>query len=92
MPMPASASVRGFVAGVLLLTAASVHAQPSFDATVRDLASPDPGTRLHAAQLLKEAAYPEAALPLAAAVTDKEDAVQLEAIAGELNTSSRRRS
>jgi hypothetical protein len=35
--------------------------------------------------MLKEAAYPEAAVPLAALVTDPMDEVQLEAIAAELN-------
>src|SRR6185295_6577280 len=51
----------------------------------RDLASPDSATRLRAAKMFKEAAYPEAALPLAALVTDTQDAVQIEAIAAELN-------
>ena len=46
---------------------------------------PDAGTRLHAVQLLKTAAYPEAAVPLAPLVTDPQDEVQLEAIAAELN-------
>jgi len=35
--------------------------------------------------MFKEAAYPEAAVPLAALVTDTQDEVQLEAIAAELN-------
>jgi HEAT repeat protein len=60
-------------------------AQVSFEAAANDLASPDPATRLHAVQLLKTAAYPEAALPLAALVTDPQDDIQLEAIAAELN-------
>ena len=60
-------------------------AQIPFDQAAADLTSPDAGTRLHAVQLLKEAAYPEAAMPLAALVTDPHDAVQLEAIAAELN-------
>src|SRR6185295_12052526 len=51
----------------------------------RDLASPDSATRLRAAKMFKEAAYPEAALPLAALVTDTQDEVQIEAIAAELN-------
>jgi HEAT repeat protein len=59
--------------------------QVSFEAAINDLASPDTGTRLRAVQLLKKAAYPEAALPLAALVTDAQDQVQLEAIAAELN-------
>ena len=60
-------------------------AQVTFEAALNDLASPDAGTRLRAVQLLKKAAYPEAALPLAARVTDAQDDVQLEAIAAELN-------
>src|ERR1019366_1115099 len=48
-------------------------------------ASPDAGVRFRAAQMLKEAAYPEAAIPLAALITDPQDAVQVEAIAAELN-------
>ena len=60
-------------------------AQVSFEQATRDLASPDAGTRLKAAQMLKEAGYPEAAVPLAALVTDPADEVQLEAIAAELN-------
>ena len=60
-------------------------AQVPFEQAVADLASPETDTRLRAVQLLKKAAYPEAALPLAALVTDPQDAVQLEAIAAELN-------
>lgn len=60
-------------------------AQPSFEQTTGDLASPDPATRLRAVQKLKEAAHLEAAVPLASLVTDPQDAVQLEAIAAELN-------
>ena len=60
-------------------------AQMSFEQASRDLTSSDPATRLRAVQLLKRAAYPEAALPLAAVVTDAQDDIQLEAIAAELN-------
>jgi HEAT repeat protein len=60
-------------------------AQVSFEAAKNDLTSPDPATRLHAVQLLKSAAYPEAALPLVPLLTDPQDDVQLEAIAAELN-------
>jgi hypothetical protein len=60
-------------------------AQVSFEQATRDLASPDAGTRLKAAQMMKQAGYPEAAVPLAALVTDPADEVQLEAIAAELN-------
>jgi len=41
--------------------------------------------RLHAVQLLRDAAYPEAAIPLAATLADPDDNVQLAAVAAELN-------
>jgi HEAT repeat protein len=60
-------------------------AQVTFEQATRDLASPDAATRLRAAQMLREAAYPEAAVPMAALVTDPEGGIRLEAIAAELN-------
>ena len=60
-------------------------AQVSSEQAVRDLASPDANVRLRAAQRLKEAAPPEAAVPLAALVTDPQDDVQFAAIAAEVN-------
>lgn len=71
-------------AGVLLLTAA-LSAQVAFEQAIQDLASRDAGTRLKAVQALKSAPYLEAAVPLAAAVTDSQDQIQLDAIAAELN-------
>jgi HEAT repeat protein len=59
--------------------------QVSFEQATSDLTSADPAVRLRAAQPLKQAAYLEAAIPLAALVTDPQDEVQLEAIAAELN-------
>src|SRR6266540_4857126 len=59
--------------------------QVTFEQATTDLSSSDPGTRLKAAQMLKEAGYPEAAVPLATLITDPADEVQLEAIAAELN-------
>lgn len=59
--------------------------QITFEKTVADLSSADPGTRLRAVQLLKAAGYPEAAAPLAKTVLDPFDETQLEAIAAELN-------
>ena len=59
--------------------------QITFEAVSRDLANPDPAARLRAARLLKDAGYPEAAVPLAPLVTDPQDDVQLEAIAAEVN-------
>src|SRR5215208_3410416 len=38
--------------------------QVSFEQASADLASPEAGTRLRAVQLLKQAGYPEAAVPL----------------------------
>src|SRR4051812_16870850 len=60
-------------------------AQIPFEQVSVDLASPDAKVRLRAVQLMKGGAYPEAALPLAAIVTDPQDDIQLEAIAAELN-------
>jgi HEAT repeat protein len=59
--------------------------QVPFEQAVADLTSRDSGVRLHAVTLLKAAPYPEAAVPLAAAVLDSEDPIQFEAIAAELN-------
>ena len=70
---------------VLALVAPAYAAQATFEDVVRDLQHPDPGARMKAARLLKDAAYPEAAVPLAPLVTDPQDEVQIEAIAAELN-------
>jgi HEAT repeat protein len=70
---------------VVFLALPGLSAQVSFEQAAADLASKDPATRLRAVQLLKTAAYPEAALPLAALVTDTQDDIQFEAIAAELN-------
>jgi HEAT repeat protein len=78
--LPAAPALPGLPA-----VAALKAEPPSYEQTVADLKSPDRSARLRAARLLKEAAYPEAALPLATAVTDSDDHVQREAIAGELN-------
>jgi len=52
---------------------------------VADLASNDPHVRLRAVQALKQAASPEAAIPLTRSLADPEDDIQFQAIAGELN-------
>jgi HEAT repeat protein len=62
----------------------AASAQVSFEESVKDLASPDAAVRLRAARALRQAAYPEAAVPLARLVTDPQDAVQLEAITAEV--------
>jgi len=59
--------------------------QMSSEQAVGDLASPDGNVRLRGAERLKEAAPPEAAVPLAALVTDPRDDVQFAAIAAEVN-------
>lgn len=69
----------------LTLWSAGLVAQVPFEQATKDLASPNADVRLKAVRLLKSAAYPEAAVPLAAAVTDSEDAVQFEAIAAATN-------
>jgi HEAT repeat protein len=76
---PASLARRVFPAGP------ASPAQVSFEQATTDLASADAGTRMKAVQLLKTAAFPEAAVPLAAVLTDPQDDIQLEAIAAELN-------
>ena len=81
MPMRRAVSI----AIVALALALPVRAQMTFEQALRDLTSTDAGMRRRAAQMLKEAAYPEAAVPLAALVTDPDDDVQLQAIAGEIN-------
>jgi len=60
-------------------------AQVSFEQVMQELSSSDRGVRLRALRLLKDAAYPEAAVPLAALITFADDEVQLEAVAAELN-------
>ncbi len=59
--------------------------QVSFEEAIGELGSSDAGARLRAATLLKASAYPEAAIPLAKAVGDPQDQIQLEAIEAELN-------
>jgi HEAT repeat protein len=70
---------------LLAAVQAATLAQISFEQSVKDLASPDAGTRLKTVRMLKAAAYPEAAVPLAPLVGDAQDQIQLEAIAAELN-------
>ena len=76
---------------VLLLPAGPALADGSpapqarpFEAVVADLKSPDAGTRLDAVRQLSAAGYPEAALPLAAALGDADERVAREAMYAEL--------
>jgi HEAT repeat protein len=73
------------LAALSALPAAAGPAQVTFEQATRDLGSPDAATRLRAAQMLKDAAYPEAAVPLATLVTDPDSGIRLEAIAAELS-------
>jgi HEAT repeat protein len=75
----------GTVATLLLLGMNTPAAQVPFEQVAADLSSADSAVRLRAARLLKDAAYPEAAVPLARLVTDPVDEVKIEAIAAELN-------
>ena len=63
----------------------AIAAQVSFEQAIADLASPEPSVRRKAVGLLKDAAYPEAASPMAPLVADPQDAIQFDAIAAELN-------
>ena len=68
-----------------VVSAAPAHAlQVPFEQAITDLASADAATRLRTVQVLKDAAYAEAAVPLARLVVDRKW-VQLDAIAAELN-------
>jgi hypothetical protein len=59
--------------------------QVPFDQAIRDLGSAEAASRLRAVQLLKDAAYPEAAVPLSKLVVDPHDEVQFAAIAAVIN-------
>ena len=86
MTYPRRGTGAAIVVCAALLCGRSSEAQSiSFEQTVADLSNSDVEARLRAAQDLKEAAYPEAAVPLSRAVLDSDDRVQFEAITGELN-------
>ena len=86
MSYPRRGARAAIVVCAALLCGRSSEAQSiSFEQTVADLSNSDVEARLRAAQDLKEAAYPEAAVPLSRAVLDSDDRVQFEAITGELN-------
>jgi HEAT repeat protein len=80
-------------ASLLLLFVSLPRAQQSapvrgaipFEQAIDDLGSSDSRIRLRAVRMLKDAAYPESAVPLAKIVTDPHDELQFEAIAAELN-------
>jgi HEAT repeat protein len=72
-----------FVVGLWLLVAVPLGAQHSFEHVVATLKSPDAATRIRAIQELRDARYPEAALPIASMLEDADDRVQIEAIDAE---------
>ena len=76
---------RIIVTLALVFSLPGLHAQVTYESTVADLRSPDHGTRLDAVRALKETAYPQAAIPVAALLADPYDDVQYEAIWTELN-------
>ena len=59
--------------------------QARVDDVVRNLRNPDPKVRLAAAKLLHESQVLDAAVPIAALITDPVDEIQIEAIAAELS-------
>ena len=73
------------LAMAVFFCAAAARAQVPFEQAIEELASPDTSTRLRTVQMLKDAAYLEAAVPLAKLVVDSQDEVQLAAIAAEIN-------
>ena len=86
MKYPKRGACAAIVVCAALLCGRSSEAQSiSFEQTVADLSNSDVKARVRAAQDLREAAYPEAAVPLSKAVLDSDDRVQYEAITGELN-------
>ena len=81
-------AAAAFAAG-LLLAGRTTDAQElptvTFEQMVADLGNEDPDVRVRAVRALKQAAYPEAAVPLTRSLADPEDAIQAEAIAAEVN-------
>src|SRR6476660_2651427 len=83
--MPAfRACTRCFLLLCLGASAAAVQQAP-FEDVVRNLRNPDPKVRFNAVRMLRESRHPEAAIPVAAVVTDPIDEIQLEGIAAEMS-------
>ncbi len=78
-----------FALGLLVVArpASAQDAAPTvtFEEMIADLGNDDPNVRVRAVRALKQAAYPEAAIPLTRSLSDPEDAIQAEAIAAEVN-------
>src|SRR5687767_10647267 len=64
--------------------------QYTFEEVASGLKHQDPATRLRAIQILKDADYAEAAVPIAALLEDPDDRVQLAAIDGRARLLGRR--
>ena len=60
-------------------------AQIQFEQAIQDLASENPAVRLKTLQALRDAGYPEAAVPVSNLIIDQQDSIQLQAIATELD-------
>ncbi len=77
------------VAGLMLAAQPAAAQAPApavtFEEMVADLGHEDPDVRVRAVRAVKQAAYPEAAVPLTRSLRDPEDAIQAEAIAAEVN-------
>jgi HEAT repeat protein len=72
------------IAALLVLGVLTVSAgQHTLEEVAAGLRAHDPATRLRAIQILRDAGYPEAAGPLAAALADPDDRLKLEAIDAE---------
>ncbi|MGE3957464.1 MAG: HEAT repeat domain-containing protein [Vicinamibacterales bacterium] len=88
MRMKTVVAAAALVASSLLVERPALAQEPptvTFEAMVADLGNDDPDVRLRAVLALKQAAYPESAVPLTRALADGDDRVQFEAIAAELN-------
>jgi HEAT repeat protein len=79
---------RALALGALALALAwpaTSTAQVPFDDAIKDLSNENPAVRLKTLRALREERYPEAAVPVSNLIIDKEDAIQLQAIAAELD-------
>ena len=73
-------------ASALVAVCSTAAAQPmAFEDVVRNLRNPDPKVRMSALQLLHDAKYPEAIIPIAALIKDPINEIQMEAIDAELS-------
>ncbi len=73
-------------ASALVAVCSTAAAQPmAFEDVVRNLRNPDPKMRMSALQLLHDAKYPEAIIPIAALIKDPINEIQMEAIDAELS-------